>query len=251
MSMNIITTNELRTILLNVNRTTIVSIVSAVEPRCNAKAKDGTPNPFKAGRTMKDGLTITKVNKANGLIGGKADEVGMLYHRMVSNALQKQIIAERIEANLAPLSEIEMDNEISERFRRGESWFRHLMLEDGTPSSLVVHKDDEDDSNAYLRFIFKAKGEAEYLRLENGTKLSHEAVEPFLTPSSKPTNQSLNDGDEIRFVVYGLDSILEIALDGERYRITDNFEAMGMACREVAWGIADEYLKQQRAMTVA
>lgn len=243
-----VTRDELRAMLYGITTTTIVSLVSAVEPRCNAKDKDGNPNPYKAGRTMKDGLTITKVNKSNGLIGGKTDEIGNLYHRMVSNALRKTIIEERIEANEAPLSEEQLAAEIDERFKRGESWFRHLLHADGSPSALVVHKDDTDDGEAYLRFIFRSKGTAEYLHLKNGSKLSSQQVEPFLQAQRAPKNQGLPEGEEIRFVVYSLASILEIALNGERYRITDNFDAMQPPCREIAVQIADEYLTEQRRL---
>jgi hypothetical protein len=159
-----------------------------------------------------DGLTITKINKSNGLIGGKTDDTGNLYHRMVSNALRREIIEERIEANIEPLSEADMTVEIQSRFRRGSAWFRPILDAEGHPTALVVHKDSEDDGEAYLRFIFKAKGQAEYLSLQDGTKVSDEAVEPFLAARSKPTNQGLSDGNEIMFVVYKLSSIIEIAL---------------------------------------
>lgn len=243
-----ITRHELHALLYNITNTTIVSVVSAVQPRMNAKAKDGTPNPFKAGRTLKDGFIVTKVNKQNGLIGGKADEIGNLYHRMVNNSLRKTIIEERAAANLPPLDDMAMQAEIESRFQRGESWFRHLIRPDGTHTSLVVHKDSEDDGEAYLRFIFKAKGTAEYLSLNNGALIDWQAVEPFLVPPSANKNQGLPEGEEIRFIVLSLASILEISLDGSRYRIVDNFDAMQPACRSKAEAIADDYLEQVRRM---
>lgn len=243
-----ITRQELRSMLYDITNTTIVSVVSAVQPRMNAKAKDGTPNPFKAGRTLKDGFILTKVNKQNGLIGGKADEIGNLYHRMVNNALRTTIIEQRATANLPPLDDTAMQAEIESRFERGDVWFRHLIRPDGTHTSLVVHKDSDDDGEAYLRFIFKAKGTAEYLSLRNGAMIDWQAVEPFLVPPSGNKNQGLPEGEEIRFIVLALASILEISLNGERYRIRDNFEAMQSACRSKAEAIAGEYLEQVRRM---
>jgi hypothetical protein len=238
--MKLISRNQLRTLLLGVTANTIISMVVVTEPDTRATGTNGLSNPFKAGRTMKDGLTIGKVTKVNGTIAGR-------YERVVENRLAKVIEAERAAANLAPLSAEQLEAEIQDRFRKGESWHRPIMAEDG-PTCLSVNKKDKgDDGAAYLRFIFKAVGTPEYLRLADGTTEPTENVEPYLAPRSDYSNQGLGD-DAVKFVVYGIENIVEIAIGGERYRITDNFTDRPMEMRERIWDIAEAYLIGERSM---
>ncbi|MGE9159687.1 hypothetical protein, partial [Escherichia coli] len=56
------------------------------------------------------------------------------------------------------------------------------------------------------------------------------------------------DGDEVRFICPKLESIIEIAIDGERYRITDNFTAWPIETRTRLWNMADEYVAGEKKM---
>jgi hypothetical protein len=239
--MRIITRNELRTLLLAQTAATIVSMVCVTPPDMRANSKDGEPNPYRVGKGKAAYLTVGKVNKVNGNIAGR-------YERIVENRLEREIISERMTANLPPLPKAELEAEIQARFIKGESWHRPIMADDG-PTCLSVNKKDQDDNgSAYVRFIFKAKGEAEYLSLDDGATVESEKVYPYLSDTSNYSNQGLSEENTVKFVVYSIENIVEIAIGGERYRIADNFTDRPTEMRQRIWDIAEEYLSGDRKM---
>ena len=239
--MKLITRNELRTLLLAQTSPTIVSMVCITEPDMRATSKDGEQNPYRIGRGKAAVLTIGKVNKVNGSIAGR-------YERIVENRLEREIIAERMAANLPLLPPAELEAEIQARFLKGESWHRPIMAADGPTCLSVNKKDADDDGSAYVRFIFKAKGEAEYLRYADGATVEAEKVNPYLSERSDYGNQGLSEENKVRFVVYAIENIVEIAIGGERYRIADNFTDRPAEMRQRIWSIAEQYLNGERRM---
>jgi hypothetical protein len=238
--MKITTCQELRTMLLAQTTATIVSIVSVVEPELRAKNDDGEPNPFMAGTKLADGFTIAKTNKAMGRIDTD-------YNREVENQLKKEIIEERMEAQLPPLDPDEMETEISNRFRKGTSWHRPIMAANGRPTPLSVNKKNADDNGpAYLRIIVSAEGDSEYIRYADGATVDNDSVKPFDQKVKPYSNQGTKEPRKIR--TYKLENIVEIAINGERYRIADNFTSRPQAMRNRIWDIADEYLNKDRSM---
>lgn len=239
--MKLITRNELRTLLLAQTAATLVSMVCVTEPDMRATSKDGNANPYRIGKGKAAILTIGKVNKVNGSIAGR-------YERIVENRLEREIIAERMAEGLPPLPPAELEAEIQARFRKGESWHRPIMAADG-PTCLSVNKKDADDNgSAYVRFIFKAKGEAEYLQYADGATVEADKVNPYLAERSDYGNQGLSDDNKVRFVVYAIENIVEIAINGERYRIADNFTDRPAEMRQRIWNIAEQYLSGDRRM---
>ena len=236
-NIKLINVNELANILLNLSAQTMVSVVTMTQPDLKAKNKDGEPNPFKAGRTLKDGFTISKINKANGTINGD-------YDQMVINKVKKDIISERIAANQPPLTADELATQAAARPEFGTSWHTRK-VEGGRVTCLSVHK--KDASRLYLGFVYRSKGTSEYISLD-GTMVDAESVYPFLSEASDYSNQNTSEGNEVRYVVFALASILEIALNGERYRILDNFANKGETARNNAWQIAEAYLEGQKRM---
>lgn len=242
--MKFIRRNELRSLLMAQTTSAIISMVCITEPDMRAKNENGELNPFRIGKGKTAEIIIGKVNKVNGNIAGR-------YERIVENRLQREIIAERIEANQPPLSAEELEKEIQARFRKGESWHQPIMADDG-PTCLSINKkyaEDAANAPAYLRFIFKAAGTPEYLRYQNGETVGNDEVSPFLSERSDYSNQGLSDENKVRFVVYAIENIVEIAINGERYRILDNFADRPQEMRNRIWEIAEEYLSGERSMT--
>lgn len=239
MSMKLISRNELRTLLLLQTSSAIVSIIGVIEPDMRAKDAEGTANPYKAGRTLDDGFTVGKVNKVGGRIGTD-------YDKEVSNQLTKEIEAERAAANLPALNAAELEAEIADRFRKGTSWHRPIFSDNDKPTVLSVHKKHGEDGGFYLRYIVTSEGSPEYLRYADGGTEPKENVTPFIAPRSEYRNQGATDPRIFR--VYALENIVEIAIGGERYRITDNFTDRPMQMRERIWDIAEQYLSGERKM---
>lgn len=240
--MKLITRHELRTLLLSQTSATIVSIIGVTTPDMKAKNAEGDRNPFMAGLKLADGFTIGKVNKIQGRIGTD-------YNNEVENQLTKEIEAERMAENLPPFSKEELEAEIANRFRKGESWHRPIMAKNGKPTVLSVNKKDNgDDGSAYLRYVPSAKGEADYLRLENGSTVDADRIIPFLPPPSKYANQGTEKPRV--FLTYALESIIEIRINKEHYRISDNLTDLSMPMRNRVWEIAEEYFNGERKMSV-
>lgn len=238
--MKLITRNELQTLLLKQTRATIVSIIGVTPPDMRAKNAAGEPNPYRIGRGENARLTIGKVNKIQGRIGTD-------YDSEVTNQLTKEIEAERIANGLPTLNADELNAEIDRRFTPGTSWHRPMFDASGKPTVLSVHKKHGENGGFYLRYMPSAKGEAEYLRLDDGSTVDSEAVAPFLSPTSTYSNQG---AEKPRiFLVYALENIVEIRINGERYRISDNFTDRPMEMRNRIWTIADEYVEGERTMT--
>lgn len=239
--MKIITRNELRTLLLAQTGATIVSLVSVVEPDLRAKNDGGERNPFMAGLKLAEGFTIAKTNKATGRIDTD-------YNNEVENQLRKEIIAERMAANMPPLPTDELEAEIDSRFRKGTSWHRPIMAANGRPTPLSVNKKDgeNDDGAAYLRIIVSAEGDSEYLKYEDGATVATEEVKPFEQKKKPYVNQGTKEPRQIR--TYGLENIVEFTMNGERYRVADNFLSRPEAMRNRIWDIAEEYLSGERSM---
>lgn len=235
----LITRSELRTLLLAQTGATIVSLVSVVEPDLRAKDDNGERNPFMAGLKLADGFTIAKTNKATGRIDTD-------YNNEVENQLRKEIIAERMAANLPPLPTNELEGEIQARFRKGESWHRPIMAANGRPTPLSVNKKDDDDGAAYLRIIVSAEGDSEFLKYEDGATVPSENVIPFNQKKKPYSNQGTKEPRQIR--TYGLENIVEFTMNGERYRVADNFLSRPTEMRHRIWNIAEEYLSGERSM---
>lgn len=227
------TVADLRELLLTQATATIVSLVAVTVPPMKAKDQYGVRNPFMRGRTLSDGFTVHKLNKVNGVIMGR-------YERIMENRLAKKIQDERLTLNQPPLAPTELEQEVQYRFRRGESWHRPIVLEDG-PSCLSVNKKDLDDNGkAYLRFVAKAYGKPEYLDDTDAFTVDASRIHPYLSESK----ESLVD-----FKVYALESIVEIALNGHRVRVSDSVENVSENLRVRAFAISDEYLDSLRTMS--
>lgn len=235
--MEIITLAELRSILLTKTAQSFVSFVAVTEPKMLAKSKDGTPNPYKIGKSLKDGLSVCKVNKVNGTINP-------VYDRMVDNRLARQIIADRSENNLPPLTPAELEKEIDALFEKGESWHRPIIV-NGKPSCLSVNKNDSDDGEAYIRFVIRSGGDSEYVNFDGSTEIATN-ISPFLSPPSSYSNQGLEN--TVKFMVYKLSNIVEISIDGNRYRISDNLTSLNQPVRQTVWNIAEDYVSGDRKM---
>lgn len=212
---------------------TIVSIVAVTAPKMLAKDGEGNANPFRIGKGKSAELTISKIVKINGLACPN-------YDRIVINRNKRDIIAERMAANVAPLSDAELLAEAEIRHQKGESWHVPILDDEGNQTTLCRHKDadDDDDTAVYLRFMLLSKGEAEYRRNADGEIVAKDDVTPFLA-ASKGGNG---------FLTYSLASIAEIAIGGTRYRIAEN-TAEGSELAEAVTAVADEYLEGLRRLS--
>lgn len=239
--MKVISRQELINRLSEQTEQTFVSMVCMTAPDMKAKNAEGEPNPYRIGKGKAAVSTIGKVTKVNGTVCGR-------YERIVTNKAKRNIIEQRAAANLPPLAPEQLDAAAAAVPDFGDSWHTAILDENGKPTCLSINKNNPNNGKVYIRFIFKAKGEAEYVFEADGATEPSENVYPFLSPSSDYSNQNLADGDEVRFVVYDIDNIAEIAIGGERYRIIDNFADMTEGARNKVWGIAEQYLEGQRKM---
>jgi hypothetical protein len=246
-TVTLINRNELLALLRDKAGAEMNSMVWATEPDLYAKTQDeaATPNPYRIGKGKSAVCTITKVNKVNGIVGGD-------YDRMVERRNEKAIQQERADMGLAPLEGDALNKEIAERFRKGESWHRPVFNEEGKATCIRVNKNDPNGDNGepYVQFVYKAMGTPEYLVNATGATEPTENVSPFVVKkTNKYANQGLADGDEVAVVCPALESIIELAIDGERYRIADNFQMYPPETRRRLWDIAEEYASGERTMS--
>lgn len=234
--MKLITRRELQTILLSSVQQTMISMVCVTEPKMRAAG-----NPFRIGRGENAILTIGKVNKVNGTINPN-------YDRIVLNKHERDIEAERLAEGLAPLSAEELSAAAANRPEFGSSWHTPVLNPWGKVTCLS-RKVKNDGGELYIRFVVRATGNAEYIRYEDGSVVPTDEVTPFLGPHSDYANQNLGD-DAVIFVLYSLENIVEIAIGGQRYRISDNLTSRPMQMRNRVWDTADAYLEGQIKMTM-
>lgn len=232
-----ITRSELRALLLARTASAMVSMITVVDPDMyvGAKGVRGGPKCPKA--------DAIKINKTGCNIASR-------YDKTVENALEREIKAERELSQQPPLSADEMAQEVMARFRKGESWHRPIFDGD-EPTALSVNKKIqpgcEADAPAYLRVIVQHRGSPVYIDPKDGSVIPKEELADWLKPHRPNTNQGLDKPKE--FQCPGLDSIVELTIDGDRYRITDNFQQYPLPAREILWQIAEEYLEGERKMT--
>jgi len=231
--MKLIPLAKLHALLLAQTQATIVSIVSCIEPKLKAKDVDKNRNPFMAGLTLKDGFTIGKVNKAQG-------RVDTNWQNEVKNELTANIEAERAASNLPPLSGDALEAEIANRYKFGTSWHRPIMAGERA-TALSVNKKDDDNGPAYLRIVVSAQGSSEYLRYSDGSTVEKNEVQPFEQDSYSSAPR------EIR--TYALSSIVEIRINGESYRVIENFMDKPIQMRERVWEIAEAYCNGESKMS--
>lgn len=247
MPVTLINRTELQALLLEKAGAALNSMIWATEPDLYAKTQDeaARPNPYRIGKGKNAVCVITKVNKVNGIIGGD-------YDRMVERRNEKAIQTERANMGLEPLTGDALDKEIAERFRKGESWHRPVFNEQGKATCIRVNKNDPNGDNGepYVQFVYKAMGTPEYIFNEDGRTEPTDNVKPFVVvKQNKYANQGLAEGDEVAVVCPALESIIELAIDGERYRIADNFQMYPPETRRRLWDIAEEYASGERTMS--
>jgi len=98
-------------------------------------------------------------------------------------------------------------------FRKGESWHEPVLDEQGRLTPFCRHK--KPPHNLYLRFLhLNTIGHPTYTT-ESGQILTLEQVQPFLP---KRENAYGNQGLDkpLRFLVYSLDNIEEIHVNGQQ-----------------------------------
>jgi len=114
----------------------------------------------------------------------------------------------------AVVRQLEKEGKDESEFRRGESWHEPIVREDGTLTPFARHK--KDASRKYLRFRSLNVQSVRFV-LDDGTEVSREALEPWLQKSSDYANQGTDD--PVRFVVYGLDKIERLTMNGVTYEL--------------------------------
>jgi hypothetical protein len=235
MNIKLVTQAELVNILLAVPSQTFISLVSVTEPDLKAKDANKNPNPYMLGRTLADGFDLAKVNKASGTIEYDFD-------RMVLNRNKKAIIEARIEQGLAPLDEAELTAVASARHEKGETWYQWVYV-DGRRTCLVKNKKAIDDPNAklYLGFVYRSVGSPQFFTL-GGEVVATELIRPFESVRKVAENQGLAAEDVVRVVTFELPHIIEIAVGGSRYRVSDTLTSMSQTLRHHVWDIAEQYI---------
>lgn len=98
-------------------------------------------------------------------------------------------------------------------FKRGESWHEPV-LHDGKLTPFCRHKKTD---KLYLRFMYQGADEPTYFNRETGLQIPTDALAPFLPEREAYGNQGLDD--PLKFLVFGLDSILAINVAGESLRV--------------------------------
>lgn len=231
---------EMIGVLHGVRGATPISIVGATDPLRSGMRSTG--NPFVTGKGKVKTCNIRKTVK----VGGMANAI---YDKQVERRLEKAINAERLASGETALTGAALEAEIDARFRKGESWHVPVIAADGNITCLSMKK-GEDNGTRYIRLAIQNSGEAEYINIESGDTVPSDEVSPFMPSRTNAySNQGLAEGEEVRFVVYDLASIIEIAIKGERYRIFENFSAYDLAMRRRMSEIADEYLSGERTTT--
>ena len=201
-------TAELIVRLSSATAQTIIGMSVEIEPKMLAKSIDGTPNPYRIGKGKDAEILVRKAQTVNGLAAPH-------YNRIVRNRNRKAIIAERIAANLPPLDADALDAEANARHSKGGVWFETIKTASGEDTTLCRNP---KTGEVYIRFVLLHKGKAEYRTLD-GSTVDAESVKPWLAQSSSYSNQGLAEGEEVIFLVYSMDSIRSISIDGERITV--------------------------------
>ena len=240
--MKIVTLSELRAALLAQTTQTWMSVVSVTSPDMRANNDNGEPNPYRIGKGKNATLTLAKITKVNGTIGGK-------FAQMVTNRAAADVIRERLTAGLPPLDPDALAAAAAARYEQGESWHVPIRDADGEPTFLSVHRDDADDpepERVYLRFVFKAKGVPDWVRVNDGTPVEYPDVAPWIRANRAPTNQDIER--PVIIATYALSSIVEAAFGGERYRVADVLDGLPAGVRGRVLAVADDYIEGERRM---
>jgi len=112
----------------------------------------------------------------------------------------------------AVIRQLQKEGKDASDFFAGESWHEPVIRADGTLTPFCKHK---KNGNLYLRFRSLSVSEVKYVT-DDGQEVAKEALDPFLYPASEYKNQGTDE--PIRFLVYGLDTIKELTVDGETHR---------------------------------
>jgi archaeosine-15-forming tRNA-guanine transglycosylase len=112
----------------------------------------------------------------------------------------------------AVLRRLEKEGKSAEDFTKGESWHMPVM-NDGKLTPLCVKK---TDPNAfYLRFMLLNILSTDYV-MPDGRVIASSDLDPFMQKSDY-SNQGLDK--PVLFLTYSLDSIEEITIGGETYKV--------------------------------
>ena len=98
-------------------------------------------------------------------------------------------------------------------FQKGESWHEPVKRPDGTLTPFCQHK---TKGTYYLRFRLIGSVDSRYETLD-GQPIDANEIDPFLQKSDY-SNQGLDD--PIKFLVYGLENIKQLTLNGVNYLIS-------------------------------
>lgn len=186
---------------------TIIGMRVEIEPKMLAKSSEGVPNPYRIGKGKDAEILVRKSQTVNGLAAPH-------YNRIVRNRNRRAIIAERLAANLPPLDADALDAEANARHDKGGVWFETIKA-NGEDTTLCRNP---KTGEVYIRFVLLHKSKAEY-RLTDGTTVDKETIAPWLAQSSSYSNQGLPEGEEVIFLVYKIDSLKSISIDGERITV--------------------------------
>jgi hypothetical protein len=201
-------TAELIDRLSSATSQTIISMRVEIEPKMLAKSSEGVPNPYRIGKGKDAEILCRKSQTVNGLAAPH-------YNRIVRNRNRKAIIAERIAANLPPLETEALDAEANARHEKGGVWFETIKTANGEDTTLCRNP---KTGEVYIRFVLLHKSKAEY-RTIDGTTVDKETIAPWLAQSSSYSNQGLPEGEEVIFLIYKIDSLKSLSIDGERITV--------------------------------
>jgi len=114
------------------------------------------------------------------------------------------------------LARLAKEGKSPEDFSKGESWHEPVKRNDGTLTPLCRHK---RNNKFYLRFRLLNVSETKYEQ-SDGTPIDKSQIDPFLPDRSNAyANQGVDAGEEIKFVVYGLETIQQITIDKVTYSV--------------------------------
>jgi hypothetical protein len=100
-------------------------------------------------------------------------------------------------------------------YEAGETW--HEATDTGCPN-LRQHKTTKE---MYFYLFLTANGhpKSRYMDMKKGVEIDRKAIDAFLQKSSAPTNQGLEEGNEVQVQTLKLSSLISIKLSGEEYII--------------------------------
>ena len=115
----------------------------------------------------------------------------------------------------AVLRQLAKEGKSPEDFKSGESWHEPVLRADGTLTPFARHK---QNGKLYIRARHLATIGDPVYEDSTGKAIPTSEIEPFLPNRD---NAYANQGTEetIRFVIYGLDTIQQITMDGVTYQI--------------------------------